>query len=165
MNPLAPWRRELEGLIPGGFLRRDRVAASLLVSDYPARCESPETVTRALEGAGYSVFLQNGLAHLDGGAEKYRALPSLLPAPPLPPLTEENAPLALLAGRLLHTGGEENDLPFLRFTLKCLDAGDEKALLDGLPPLIAALQRQKKRPPRCAAQLIACYLERSATLC
>ncbi len=165
MNPLDAWRRELTGLIPDGFLRRDRLAAYLLVSDYPARCESPENITRALETAGYTVTLQNGLAHLDGTEEKYQSLLSSLPALPLPPLTEENAALALLAGRILRTGGEENDLPFLRFTLKCLDAGDEQALLAGLPPMIAVLQRQKKKPPLGAAGLILCYLERSAGPC
>lgn len=165
MNPLNAWRRELTGLIPGGFLRRDRLAAYLLVSDYPARCDDAEKVTRALEAAGYTVFLQNGLARLDGTAEKYRSLLSSLPALSPPPLTEENAALALLAGRILRTGGEENDIPFLRFTLKCLDAGDEQALLAGLPPMIAVLQRQKKKPPLGAASLILCSLERSADPC
>lgn len=165
MNPLDAWRRELTGLIPGGFLRRDRLAAYLLVSDYPARCENPEKVTQALEAAGYTVFLQNGLAHLDGTEEKYQSLLSALPALSPPPLTEENAALVLLAGRILRTGGEENDLPFLRFTLKCLDAGDERSLLAGLPPMIAVLQRQKKKPPLSAAKLILCSLERSACPC
>lgn len=165
MNPLDAWRRELADLIPGGFLRRDRLAPYLLVSDYPARCDDAEKVTRALEAAGYAVFLQNGLAHLDGTAEKYRSLLSVLPAPPLPPLTEENAALVLLAGRILRTGGEDVDIPFLRFTLKCLDAGNEQALLTGLPPMIAVLQRQKKKPPLGAAKLILCSLERSAGPC
>lgn len=165
MNPLDAWRRELGNLIPGGFLRRDRLSPYLLVSDYPARCENPEKITKALEAAGYIVFLQNGLAHLDGTEEKYQALLSVLPALPLPPLTEQNAALVLLAGRILHTGGKENDFPFLRFILKCLDAGDEQALPAGLPSMIAVLQRQKKRPPLGAAKLILCYLERSAGPC
>ena len=165
MNPLDIWRRELNTLIPAGFLRRSRAADFLLVSDYPARCQDPEKVTAALKDAGYAVLVSGGLAMLDGAPEKYRSLMAALPDPPVPALTEENAALVLLATRFARTGGAEADLPLLRFLLKCLDAGDEEALLTGLPPRIAALQRQKKKPPACAARIIFCYLERSVSPC
>ena len=165
MNPLDIWRREINALIPAGFLRRSRAEDSLLVSDYPARLPDPERITESLKSAGYTVRIAGGLAHLDGSPEKYRALIAALPDPPPPALTEENAPLALLAGRMERTGGKEIDVPLLRFLLKALDAGDEGALAGGLPPMIAKLQRQKKKPPQCAARIIFCYLERSVPRC
>ncbi|MBR5109846.1 MAG: hypothetical protein IK099_06590 [Clostridia bacterium] len=151
MSPLSPWREELRRLIPRGFLRRDQ-GDWLFVSDYP-RFGGEEETTRSLEAAGYAVQLESGLAHLDAGPEKYRALSaSLADAPVLP----QEGFLYSLGARLQRNGGETalDSLYLMRMTLKALDAGDLKALERLLPPAVAEAQRKHIPLPKAAGRMI-----------
>lgn len=160
MTAAEGWRREIQSLLPGGFLRRDRQTEYLFASDYPARCLEPEKITRALEDAGFTVRTAGGIAHLDASFARYRALAQTLDEAPTYRPDGQTLPLYLLALRLIRTGKEliPAAVPLLRSTIKCLDAGDEAGLLSDLPPRIAQLQRQKFSPPRAAGQMILTYL-------
>ena len=103
MSALDQWRREIKGRLPAGVLRRDEGEDALFISDYPRRCRAPETITEKLKGAGFTVWEENGLAHLDGKAEKYRALMETLPSAFAVSPREENLRLYALAQRLCRT--------------------------------------------------------------
>lgn len=168
MSALDVWRGEIFSLLPDGFLRRDQEDDSLFISDYPRRCYDPESVTAALTRAGFAVRVMDGLAHLDAAKEKYAALMAACPLPPLAAPTEETLFLHALGTRLMRAETEKEDqpLPPLRLTLKCLDAGDEETLMRRLPPMLARMQRKKEPLPRFAGQLILCYLsEKEASVC
>lgn len=145
MNPLAPWRRELRGLIPKGFLRRDQ-GEGLFVSDYP-RFGEGET-TKRLRSAGYAVDVADGLAHIDGTAEKYRALLSSLP-PAHPEPTDDTLFLYALARRLERSKApfSPEAIPVIRAALKYADAGDRTGLYAFLSPAAALAQRRKTPLP------------------
>ncbi len=153
MSPIKEWREELRRLIPRGFVRRDQ-GGGLLVSDYP-RWGEAEKVTASLLRAGYTVRLDKGLAYLDGGLEKYRALAMNLPeARPAP--TDETLTLYSLGQRLTRMGGDitEENLPLMRLTVKYLDSGDLPGLQRLLPPACAEAQRKHIPLPIGAGQLI-----------
>ena len=168
MNALDGWRQEILGLLPAGFLRRDTGEDFLFVSDYPRRNDAAEETTEKLKSAGFTVFEEKGLAHLDGTPEKYFSLISGFPAPKAVTPTEDNVRLYALALRLTRVGisGEGQPLPLIRLTLKCLDAGDEDGLLLRLPPLLAVAQRTHRPLPAFAGCLIFHYLsDKEASPC
>lgn len=151
MTPLLPWREELRRLIPRGFLRRDQGNA-LFVSDYPRfGAEAAQT----LNEAGYTARIENRLAFIDAGLEKYRALAEAVPLE-RPAPTDDTLFLYSLADRLLRFGGEitEENLPLLRMTLKALDCGDLAALARTLPPACAEAQRKHIPLPAAAGRFM-----------
>ena len=154
MKILDPWRGILRPLIPRGFLRRDQ-GEYLLISDYP-RHGNAEEVTRAIEQAGFTVSVENGLARLDGTRETYKCLLRDCQEPPLFEPHEESRYLYALAKRLCRaqTPWEQQPLAPLRLVLKCLDAGDWDTLEDKLPPMIALLQREHQPLPSAAGILL-----------
>ena len=68
------WRATLRTLTTPGFLRRDQGEDALFASDYPRRSPDPEARTAAIEAAGFTVRIENGIAHLDASPGLYRAL-------------------------------------------------------------------------------------------
>lgn len=153
MSALDAWRRELRGLIPRGFLRRDQ-GEGLFVSDYPRHGEE-ESVSKALRERGFLVSLRDSLAYVDAPPEKYRELLNGLPEAEAAP-TEESLALYALAQRLIRSKAEffPDALPALRLTLKYLDAKDWKSLYQALSPLSALAQRQHKPLPATLGRVI-----------
>ncbi len=154
MKILDSWRGILRPLIPRGFLRRDQ-GEYLLISDYPRHGEA-EKVTQAIEKAGFTVSVENGLARLDGTWETYEALLRDWREPPAFVPKEESRYLYALAKRLCRaeTPWKQQPLAPLRLVLKCLDAGDWETLEDKLPPMIALLQREHRPLPSAAGILL-----------
>lgn len=148
------WRKELRGLIPQGFLRRDQ-GEGLYVSDFP-RFPGKEKVEKALMEAGFSLSIQGNAARIDGSREKYISLLRSLPEPCEISLTEENFALHQLGKRLAKQSVplEAQPLSPILITLKALDEGNLPALLSLLPPILALLQREKKPLPAAAGKLI-----------
>ena len=70
MSALDPWRQELRGMIPRGFLRRDQ-GDGLFVSDYPRHGEE-EAVSGFLQDQGFSVSIRDFLAYIDAPPEYMR---------------------------------------------------------------------------------------------
>lgn len=164
MTPLTAWRRELQALLPCGFLRRAQGEDGLFVSDYSVRCREPEAIDRALRAAGFQITPMGRLRQIDGTAEKYRRFIAELPPVSLPAPTEETLYLWGLVRRLLaaQTPPERQPIAPIRLTLKCLDGGDAASLQRLLPPMLALGQRQGKPLPTAAGQLIAFYLKGDA---
>lgn len=167
MSALDRWRKEIFSLLPRGFLRRDQ-GDNLFISDYPRQCADAKKITALLKSKGFEVTVDGGLARIDGTPEKYAELIAASPPPGQLPLGKGNPYLYFLALRLLRTNTPALDQPSsaLRLTLKCLDAGDEKALERLLPPLLAQFQRKKEPLPTAAGNWILCYLlEKEASSC
>ena len=139
MSPLAAWRAQLRPLAAPGFLRRDQREDALFISDFP-RFGPPEQAVARIQAAGFHLTLENGLAHLDAGAERYRALLESLPAPAPGTPGEETLRLHALA---------------LRLTLKLLDAQTPLSRLPGLLcPALAEIQRRGLPLPSGVGQLL-----------
>ena len=153
MSALDPWRRELRGLIPRGFLRRDQ-GDGLFVSDYPRHGEE-EAVSGFLRDQGFSVSIRDSLAYIDAAPEKYQKLLESVPDAEIDP-TEETLALYALAQRLIRFGAEfsPDALPALRLTLKYLDGKDWKGLYQALSPLSALAQREHRPLPAALGKLI-----------
>ncbi|MBQ9264770.1 MAG: hypothetical protein IJ189_11280 [Clostridia bacterium] len=153
MNALDAWRQETRTLIPRGFLRRDAAEDGLFISDYP-RMPDEAAVTNALQAAGYTVRVRDGLAHMDGTEEKYRAFLASLPCPAVQP--EDDTLYAYsLAQRLIRADVPIEHQPLLPITrlLKQLDAGDAWAI-DHLAAYAAVCQRKKLPLPSAAGKII-----------
>ena len=153
MSALDPWRRELRGLIPRGFLRRDQ-GEGLFVSDYPRHGEEA-AVSGVLRDQGFSVSVRDPLAYIDASPEKYRELLECVPEADIAP-TEETLALYALGMRLIRSKAEFSSvaLPTLRLTLKYLDGKDWKGLYGALPPLAALAQREHRPLPAALGKLI-----------
>ena len=154
MKILDAWRSALRPLIPRGFLRRDQ-GEGLLISDYPRHGDA-EAISREIETAGFSVFVENGLARIDGTGATYEALlrnfeetPDFFPG-------EKDRYLYALAKRLAlaETPWEQQDFSPIRLTLKCVDAGEWDTLEEKLPPMIALLQRKHRPLPAAAGWVL-----------
>lgn len=153
MSALDAWRSLARGLIPRGFLRRDR-GDGLLISDYP-RYPNGGQVTQALRNAGFRVEADGQAAFLGLSPAQINAqavaAPDCGPAP-----TDETLFLWGLAHRLIRGGGviAEEDLPAVYLTLKRLDAGDLDGLEKALSPLSALRQRERRPLPAALGRLI-----------
>lgn len=156
MSPLEPWRALLRPLAAPGFLRRDQREDALFVSDFP-RFGPPERAAARIEAAGFLLRLEKGLAHIDAGPERYRALLEALPLPCPGQPTEETLRLHGLALRLWRAQTPlalQPPAP-LRLTLKLLDAQTPLPRLPGLLcPALAELQRQGLPLPSGVGQLL-----------
>ena len=153
MSALDAWRRELRGLIPQGFLRRDQ-GEGLFVSDYPRHGEE-ESVSKALRERGFLVFIRDSLAYIDAAPEKYQRLLDGVPDADIEP-AEETLALYALAQRLIRSKADfsPEGLPVLRLALKHLDGKDWKGLYQALSPLSALAQRQHRPLPAALGKLI-----------
>ena len=159
MSALDEWRQQIRPLIPRGFLRRDQ-GQGLLISDFP-RFDGKEAVIAALERAGFTVSLEGSVARIDGNTRRYLQLQERLLV--FEDIPDDGAlPLWALGQRLARASVPLEDQPrfALHLTLKCLDAGEEEALLRLLPPCLAVLQRQHQPLPALAGALILDHLAR-----
>lgn len=157
MSVLAPWRRELQALIPRGFLRRDQ-GEGLFVSDFP-RHGNAEAVAAALAASGYRVQIRDGIAYLDGTAQKYRDFFAALPCPSVSPREDTLAAFAL-ARRLIRADVplEEQPLKDMTAILKLLDAGEILRAAENLAVYAALRQRRHEPLPAAAGKLLFCAL-------
>ncbi|MBE5787424.1 MAG: hypothetical protein E7324_07790 [Clostridiales bacterium] len=157
MSLLTPWRHEIRALIPRGFLRRDQ-GDGLFVSDFPRHCPEME-IENSLKQAGYAVEIRDGLAFIDGNLEKYRAMTAGISFGNVQP-EDKNLYLFSLAWDVAKRDVplERQPMDLLRLTLKCLDQGDEDALIRLLPPRLALLQRQGLPLPSDAGRMILFHL-------
>ena len=153
MSALEIWRQQIRPLIPRGFLRRDQ-GTGLLISDFP-RFPNAEEVSAALGQMDFQTEIVQGMALIDGTIEKYRQLQGGL-RPLFTPADDASLPLCALGKKLImkEVPLECQPMELIRFTLKCLDAKDDEALLRLLPPRIALLQRQHLPLPSMAGALI-----------
>ena len=160
MSPLDPWRRELRGLIPRGFLRRVQ-GDGLFASDYP-RFAGAEDVTAALLRAGYRVTVEGGVARIDGNEAKYHALFTNLPCPDIVP-DDETLYAVSLARRLIRANTPEDEEPLGGYPalLKALDEGNWLKATDETAAWAAVCQRQGRKPPSAAGKLILLTLSTS----
>ena len=161
MSALDPWRRELRGLIPRGFLRRDQ-GEGLFVSDYPRHGEEA-AVSGVLRDRGFSVSVRDSLAYIDAAPEQYQKLLDGVPDADIAP-TEETLALYALGMRLIRSKAEFSPeaLPALRLTLKYLDAKDWKGLYQALSPLSTLAQRQHRPLPTALGKLILASLSENS---
>ena len=156
MSPLAAWRAQLRPLAAPGFLRRDQREDALFISDFP-RFGPPEQAVARNQAAGFHLTLENGLAHLDAGPERYQALLESLPAPAPGTPGEETLRLHARALRLwrAQTPPALQPLAPLRLTLKLLDAQTPLSRLPGLLcPALAEIQRRGLPLPSGVGQLL-----------
>ena len=66
MSALDALRSEARAaLSETGFLRRDRTAAALFVTDYPLRVQNAEDALARLEAGGFTVIKERGLWRID----------------------------------------------------------------------------------------------------
>jgi len=157
MSPLLPFRRLLRPLIPHGFLRRDKQAGSLFISDYP-RFDQAGQVTKAIETAGFSVRLSGGLAHITPGEKLFFSLLSLLPCPPVSP-RDDTLYACSLARRLLAHPAADSAQPVAEMMqwLKRLDEKDPGVFAD-IGAYCALCQRERRGMPSLAGKMILCAL-------
>ena len=153
MRALDRWRRELNSLIPRGFLRRDR-GGGLFASDYP-RFEGAEDVTEKLLRAGYRVEVEGSLSRIDGNEEKYQAFFGALPC--VDPVPEDHTLYTVsLAQRLIRADTKPEDEPLDGYPalLKMLDEGKWREAADHAAAWAARCQRQGRRAPSAAGKML-----------
>lgn len=156
MAILDIWRQEIYPIVQPGFLRRDMNMDYLFVSNYPRLVSDSDYVTEQLEEHGFHIVKQNGLAHLDGTAEKYHLLMKSFPEKFENNDSSENY-LAALANKLFRheSALTEQPLSLIRLTLRCEEQNDAVTLCRLLPPSIAELQRKHQSLPSCIAGILA----------
>lgn len=144
MTGTEEFRQEIRRLCPEGFLKRDRSPDALFVSDFPLRSR-PEEALAALESAGYSCRIRDGLAHI--ALTPSRVPPS--PAVSFTPGSAEQLYLYSLAVRLTRAGGETQafHLPAFYLVFKALESGSTAEVSLLLPPMIAKWQRERRPLP------------------
>lgn len=163
MNPLDAWRREIRGLIPRGFVRRDQ-GEGLFVSDYPRRM-AESAVSPALLEKGFTVEIApEDLARIDASPARYRRLLESLPAA-TPRASDGALFLYALARRIEKTGIPfcAEALPTVRWTLKYMDAGDAPGLYRFLAPAAALAQREKRPLPAALGTLVLNFLKEESS--
>jgi len=162
MSLLDPWRRELRGLIPRGFLRLDR-GEGLFLSDAPRQESAWRPAAEKMKEKGYTAELtDSGLLRIGVTAGKLRALWETLD-------TETNAthrgePLRDLALRLdaRKEPLEEQPRAILYRIMKDLDRKEFARLDDWLRPCLAERQRLHLPLPAAGGRMILWALKEGA---
>lgn len=158
MSALDALRSEARAaLSETGFLRRDRTAAALFVTDYPLRVQNAEDALARLEAGGFTVIKERGLWRIDLNRERWNALIASLRPVAIINRGEETLPLYSIATRLQKVSVPPENQPLypLRLTLICLDAGETERLSNLMAPLLAEYLRLKAPLPAAAGVLIA----------
>ena len=158
MSALDALRSEARAaLLETGFLRRDRTAAALFVTDYPQRVQNAEEALARLEARGFTVIKEHGFWRIDLSQERWNALIASLRPVAIINRGEEALPLYSIATRLQKASVPPENQPLypLRLTLICLDAGEMERLSELMAPLLAECLRLKTPLPAAAGILIA----------
>lgn len=154
MSRLAVIKNEVRAHLHGRcFLRRDRQARALFLTDYPLHNPDKEETRSALEADGFTVEEENGLWRVDLGEARRNALIQQVSAHALP----ADAPLeiASLCKSLLMQGNPAHQpWPLLRQTLLWLDEGQDALLLSMLREQAAVCKRTHAPLPAAVAYLI-----------
>lgn len=159
MSYLSAFQQEIRAHLRGaGFLRRDRDARALFITDYPLRNADAAAAKARLEQSGFEVTDGNGLWRIDLNAARRAAFLRSLPRT-LPPAQAPDAllPLCSLCRSLLShepPPPEAQPWPPIRQTLLLLAAREHARLWQQLSTQIAACKRQHQPLPACAAYII-----------
>lgn len=159
MSYLSTIQQEIRAHLRGaGFLRRDRDARALFITDYPLRNADAATVKAGLAQSGFDVLDADGLWRIDLNAARRAAFVGALPRPLLPArVPDDLLPLHALCRSLLSREAPPPDMqpwPPIRQTLLLLAARDYEKLWRQLSTQIAACKRQHQPLPVCAAYII-----------
>ena len=134
MSCLGSIQDEIRAHLRGaGFLRRDRDARALFITDYPLRNDDAPAVLEALTGAGFAVTCERGLWRIDLSPWRQAALIDSLPRRSLPARVP---------------------WPPIRQTLLLLAAGDRQRLWQTLSAQTALCKRTHAPLPAAAAYAI-----------
>lgn len=159
MSQLSLLQDEIRAHLRGaGFLRRDRDARALFITDYPQRSADAPDVLAALVRAGFDAADENGLWRIDLSPARQKALMDSLPRRALPEhVPEDMLPLLSLCRSLLSQGdvpAAAQPWPVIRQTLLLLAAGDRKRLWQTLSAQTARCKRAHEPLPSAAAYLM-----------
>ena len=159
MSCLGSIQDEIRAHLRGaGFLRRDRDARVLFITDYPLRNDDAPAVLEALTGAGFAVTCERGLWRIDLSPWRQAALIDSLPRRSLPArVPDELLPLLSLCRSLLSQGNvpaRDQPWPPIRQTLLLLAAGDRQRLWQTLSAQTALCKRTHAPLPAAAAYAI-----------
>jgi len=164
MSALEQIRAQVRALLPAPcFLHRDQQLRALFISDFPRR--QPEKAQQALKllaERGFCVTEEKNLWRIDLSREAQCAFLRALPAPVLPPLTDDTLPMYTICRRLMANGPsapEAQPWAIIRLVLLRLDAGQAAQLTDELSSHCAVLKRQKAPLPTAAVSLLTAYKE------
>lgn len=156
MSTLSALRLEVRTYLDGRcFLRRDRDARALFITDYP-RCRADAMQAHEnLVRAGFEVTQQNGLWRIDLAPARCAAFIAAVAPRPLP----DSAPLPVLTlcRSLLSQGDVPPDRqpwPPLRSLLLHLEEGRLAPLVRDLSADIAVLKRTHAPLPSAAAYIL-----------
>ena len=145
MSCLGSIQDEIRAHLRGaGFLRRDRDARALFITDYPLRNDDAPAVLEALTGAGFAVTCERGLWRIDLSPWRQAALIDSLPRRSLcrSLLSQGNVP------------ARDQPWPPIRQTLLLLAAGDRQRLWQTLSAQTALCKRTHAPLPAAAAYAI-----------
>lgn len=159
MSQLILLQDEIRAHLRGaGFLRRDRDARALFITDYPQRSADAPAVLAALVRAGFDVADETGLWRIDLSPARQKALIDSLPRRALPEhASDELLPLLSLCRSLLSQGdvpAAAQPWPPIRQTLLLLAAGDRRRLWQTLSAQTARRKRAHEPLPSAAAYLV-----------
>lgn len=159
MSCLGSIQDEIRAHLRGaGFLRRDRDARVLFITDYLLRNDDAPAVLEALTGAGFAVTCERGLWRIDLSPWRQAALIDSLPRRSLPArVPDELLPLLSLCRSLLSQGdvpARDQPWPPIRQTLLLLAAGDRQRLWQTLSAQTALCKRTHAPLPAAAAYAI-----------
>ena len=150
-------RQSAAECLDAGLLRWAREDGFLLVSDDPRRQKDTRSADEALLKAGFCFHIAQSLRYIDPGADLWQRIMREAPEEAL--TGEESCSPALfsLALRLLavYVPPEAQPVLPLRIVLKAAALNDPDLASRRLPPLLAALLREKRPMPHAAGQYLA----------
>lgn len=159
MSCLGILQTEIRAHLDGaGFLRRDRDARALFVTDYPQRNPDASAVGQCLFDNGFSVSEEGKLWRIDLTPSRQRMWIDALPHHALPErISDELLPLASLCRSLLASGDVpscDQPWPMIRQTLLLSDSGEKQRLWQVLSAQTAIYKRTHTPLPTAAAYII-----------
>ena len=159
MSCLEILQTEIRAHLDGaGFLRRDRDARALFVTDYPQRNSDASAARQRLFDNGFSVSEENNLWRIDLTPDRQRTWIDTLPRCALPEhIPDELLPLASLCRSLLASGDAtscDQPWPIIRQTLLLSDSSEKQRLWQVLSAQTAICKRTHTPLPTAAAYII-----------
>ena len=159
MSCLEILQTEIRAHLDGaGFLRRDRDARALFVTDYPQRNLDAPAAKQRLFDNGFSVSEENNLWRIDLTPSRQRMWIDTLPRRALPErIPDELLSLASLCRSLLASGDVpscDQPWPMIRQTLLLSDSSEKQRLWQVLSAQTAICKRTHTPLPTAAAYII-----------